>query len=66
MISVLGYELSQATELLEAQGYAVRCVETRSRKGVDGSERRVVRQRMNDGQAELVWAVFKTECENGG
>ena len=66
MISVLGYELSRATELLEAQGYAVRCVETRSRKGVDGSERRVVRQRMNDGQEELVWAVFKTECENGG
>jgi len=66
LISVLGYELSRATELLEAQGYAVRCVETRSRKGVDGSERRVVRQRMNDGQAELVWAVFKTECENGG
>ena len=66
MISVLGYELSRAIELLEAQGYAVRCVETRSRKGVDGSERRVVRQRMNDGQAELVWAVFKTECENGG
>ena len=66
MISVLGYELSRATELLVAQGYAVRCVETRSRKGVDGSERRVVRQRMNDGQAELVWAVFKTECENGG
>ena len=66
MISVLGYELSRATELLESQGYAVRCVETRSRKGVDGSERRVVRQRMNDGQAELVWAVFKTECENGG
>ena len=66
MISVLGYELSRATELLESQGYAVRCVETRSRKGVDGSERRVIRQRMNDGQAELVWAVFKTECENGG
>ena len=66
MISVLGYELSRATELLESQGYAVRCVETRSRKGVDGSERRVVRQCMADGQAELVFAVFKTECENGG
>ncbi len=66
MISVLGYELNRATELLEAQGYTVHCVETRSRKGVDGSEKRVVRQRMNDGQAELVFAVFKTECENGG
>ena len=66
MISVLGYELSCAVELLESAGYTVHCVETRSRKGVDGSERRVVRQRMNDGQAELVWAVFKTECENGG
>lgn len=66
MISVLGYELSRATELLESQGYAVRCVETRSRKGVDGSEKRVVRQRIREGQAELVFAVFKTECENGG
>ena len=66
MISVLGYELSRATELLESEGYQVYCVETRSRKGVDGSEKRVVRQRIADGQAELVWAVFKTECENGG
>lgn len=66
MISVLGYELSRATELLEAEGYTVHCIETRSRKGVDGSEKRVVRQRIADGQAELVWSVFKTECENGG
>lgn len=66
MISVLGYELSRAVELLEAQGYRVSCVETRSRKGVDGSEKRVIRQRIADGQAELVWAVFKTKCENGG
>lgn len=66
MISVLGYELSRAVELLEAQGYRVSCVETRSRKGVDGSETRVIRQRIADGQAELVWAVFKTRCENGG
>ena len=66
MISVLGYELSRAVELLESAGYTVHCVETRSRKGVDGSEKRVVRQRMKDGQAELVFAVFKTECENGG
>ena len=66
MISVLGYELSRAVELLEAQGYTVSCVETRSRKGVDGSEKRVVRQRIREGPAELVFAVFKTECENGG
>jgi len=66
LISVLGYELSRAAELLESEGYQVHCVETRSRKGVDGSEKRVVRQRIADGQAELVWAVFKTECENGG
>ena len=66
MISVLGYELERAVELLESAGYSVTCTETRSRKGVDGSEKRVIRQRIADGQAELVWAVFKTECENGG
>lgn len=66
MISVLGYELSRAIKLLEEAGYQVACTETRSRKGVSGSEKRVVRQRIADRQAELVWAVFKTDCENGG
>ena len=42
MISVLGYELGRAKELLEAEGYSVRCVETRSRKGLNGNEKRVI------------------------
>ncbi len=61
MISVLGYELAHAIELLEAEGYTVTCVETRSRKGVEGNEARVVRERISHGQAELVYAVFLTE-----
>ena len=61
MISVLGYELSRAVAMLEEQGYAVICVETRSRKGVAGNEARVVRERISDGKAELVYAVFLTE-----
>ena len=66
MISVLGYELGRAKELLEAEGYSVRCVETRSRKGLNGNEKRVIRQRADGNAVELIWAPFKTDCEYGG
>ncbi len=66
MISVLGYELARAKELLEAEGYSVKCIETRSRKGLNGNEKRVIRQRADGDSAELVWALFKTDCEYGG
>ena len=54
MISVLGYELGRAKELLEAEGYSVRCVETRSRKGLNGNEKRVIRQRTDGNAVELI------------
>ena len=66
MISVLGYELGRARELLEAEGYSVRCVETRSRKGLNGNEKRLIRQRTDGNAVELIWALFKTDCEYGG
>ena len=59
MISVLGYELGRARELLEAE-------ETRSRKGLNGNEKRVIRQRTDGNAVELIWALFKTDCEYGG
>ena len=65
-ITVLGYELGRAKELLEAEGYSVRCVETRSRKGLNGNEKRVIRQRADGDAVELIWALFKTDCEYGG
>ena len=66
MISVLGYELSAARALLEAEGFSVTAVETRSRKGVDGDRAMVVRERLEGSRAELVWSTFKTDCEYGG
>ena len=66
MISVLGYELQRAKQLLEESGYAVCCTEIRSRKGVEGNEARVVRQLEKEGCVELVYAIFKTDCEFGG
>lgn len=53
--------------MLREAGYAVISVETRSRKGVDGNEARVVRQKsLKSGEIELVYAVFKTDCTYGG
>ena len=62
MRDVLGFELSSAARLLEAEGMSVSLVETRSRKGVDGNEKRVVRARQTgDSAVELTWALFKTD-----
>ncbi|MCE5235932.1 MAG: hypothetical protein ABFC62_07375 [Clostridiaceae bacterium] len=67
MISVLGLPLAEAEHMLREAGYAVISVETRSRKGVDGNEARVVRQKsLKSGEIELVYAVFKTDCTYGG
>lgn len=66
MISVLGYELQRGKQLLEEMGYTVCCTEIRSRKGVEGNEGRIVRQLEKDGCVELVYAIFKTDCEFGG
>jgi len=66
LTAVLGYELERARALLEAEGYSVSCVETRSRKGIEGNEARVVRQREANGAVELTYSIFKTDCEFGG
>lgn len=67
MINVLGLALSQAVSLLEAEGYAVETVEVSSKKGVQGNERRVVRQQalpvLSGGPKRicLTYAVFLTD-----
>ena len=43
MRNLLGLPLEAAEELLTRDGFAVEAVETRSKKGVDGQELRVVR-----------------------
>ncbi len=64
---MLGFELARAVTLLEQTGYEVETQEVRSRKGLAGNERRVVRQRIMpssaDGQPRicLTYAVFCTQ-----
>lgn len=66
MISVLGCELESALDALAEAGYAdIDCIEYSSRKGVDGNERRVIRQReAHNGRVELTYSVFKTDFEH--
>jgi hypothetical protein len=67
LIEVLGFELSRAVMILEQAGYEVTTGEVRSRKGLMGNERRVVRQQAMpsnaDGQPRirLTYAVFCTQ-----
>ena len=67
MISVLGLPFSEAVALLEAEGYAVETVEVSSKKGVQGNERRIVRQKelpvLPGGPKRicLTYAVFLTD-----
>ena len=66
MIHVLGFELDRAIACLQAAGYQVTLGVVSCRKGVDGNERRVVRQMElpagEDGvpRVELTWATFCT------
>ena len=62
MTDVLGLELSEAVKRLERDGFAVTTEEVRSRKGTDGQENRVVRQRLvSDGRVALTYALFSVE-----
>ncbi|OQB25325.1 MAG: hypothetical protein BWY11_00665 [Firmicutes bacterium ADurb.Bin182] len=66
MISVLGFELKKAVDMLEKCGFTVNCVEYSSRKGVKGNEKRVIRQSfINEDQSriELVYSLFKTDVD---
>lgn len=57
----LGMELAKAKAYLAGQGYRVTEKETRSKKGVDGNEARVIRVRKTgEDSVELCYAVFKT------
>lgn len=62
MTDVLGLELAEAIRRLERDGFAVVTEEARSRKGTNGQENRVVRQRiLDDGRVALTYALFCVE-----
>ena len=65
MSDVLGYELAAAVAILEREGFSVETEEARSRKGMPGNERRVIRQRVIDDEKRvcLTYAVFQTVIE---
>lgn len=62
---VLGLELGAAMARLRDAGFVVTASEVRSRGGVAGSERRVIRQRCaEDGAIALCYSVFKTDIDH--
>lgn len=64
MKSVLGWELNKALAYLSEQGIQPLVQETRSRRGVDRGEERVVRLMQDEtGQYVLTWTRFQTELE---
>ena len=69
MTKVEGLELDAAVRLLESEGFRVETVETRSRKGVEGSDaKRVIRVLELPDRPEktiqLVYAEFRTAAQN--
>ena len=63
MRNVLGLPLATAVALLTADGYAVETAETRSRKGTEGADLRVLRQREHDGTVNILYAAFTTTLQ---
>lgn len=64
MKSVLGWELNKALAYLREQGVELLLEETRSRRGVEQGEARVVRLKQNEeGTCTLTWSRFQTEME---
>lgn len=58
----MGLPLCEAEASLRTAGYLVTSVETKSRKGQPGNEKRVLRARETaPGRIELVYALFKTD-----
>lgn len=58
---LLGYPLQEAVGRLQEQGYFVEISEARSRKGLQGGEQRVVRQRQTgDARIRLTYSTFGT------
>lgn len=63
MQALLGLPLDEVKERLARSGKKVVCVETRSRKGVLGSDARVIRVREWEDRVEIVYAIFQTKIE---
>lgn len=62
MISVLAWNLDEATKALEKEGFSVSTREIRSKKGVEGDSKRVIRQRLTDeSTVELCFAQIKSK-----
>jgi hypothetical protein len=64
-VDVRGFALDEAVTLLQRQGYGVTTQEVRSKKGLEGNERRVVRVKLFEDKKEaaLTYAQFKTAVE---
>ena len=66
MIAVLGLPLETARGRLEKAGYRVAAVEVRSKKGLEGSDCRVIAVRETaENEAELQYARFITDVSEG-
>ena len=69
-MNILGYPLDRAAAILERAGYRVETVEARSRKGVEGDSKRVVRCLPLPGRSiptvQLVFCEFKTNAAAAG
>ncbi len=64
MTDVLGFPLDEALCLLTNEGYTLETLESRSRRGVEGTDKRVIRQiTLGNGHVQLVYAVFMTELK---
>ena len=60
-INFLGRPLKEAVSFLEKEGYTVRVVQYQGRNVIDGADDlRVIRQRINWSEAELVVSLFRT------
>ena len=61
MIDTTGMKIKAAQDLLAKEGYSFRIVCTENRRCEPGSEERVIRQKMQGQQIELLTSFFKTE-----
>lgn len=62
-MSYLGCELDHAKRALENEGYTVSVREIRSKKGIHGNSKRVIRQRLTDEKSvELCFSCVLTNA----
>ncbi|MBQ9950099.1 MAG: hypothetical protein IJO93_05210 [Clostridia bacterium] len=61
MIVCIGMEADTAVKALENEGFSVHLTEVRSRGGVNGDSKRIIRQRLTeDGTVELCFSYALT------